>query len=44
MFVDLSHVSFKVMHDVLDIAEAPGMEENKANIFIEKSVQRYLIG
>lgn len=24
MFVDLSHVSHKTMHDVLDVAKAPG--------------------
>ena len=28
MFVDISHVSAKVMHDVLNITEAPGIKEN----------------
>ena len=41
MFVDISHVSAKVMHDVLNITEAPGIKKKQS--WFAKSVINYLI-
>lgn len=31
MFVDMSHISNKTMHDVLDVTKAPGMKSRAKN-------------